>query len=171
MYTIHSLHHSPHSHLTHSLLTNLNFPLTSHLTISPLWFSLSPHHLTLSLKSHSPLSPSYLPTLSPHSPSLFHLTLSHLTPSLPHTLFLSHVTPHSLISLPHLTSLSHLTLPSFFLSPHSPHSLSPHLILLSLSPPTLSPYSPAQFSLSPLSLNLLSSLFLSHSNLYLTSLS
>lgn len=138
----------------HSLLTNLNFPLTSHLTISPLWFSLSPHHLTLSLKSLSPLSPSYLPTLSPHSLllsstslSLISLPLSHT-----HTLFLSHVTPHSLISLPHLTSLSDLTLPSFFLSPHSPHSLSPHLILLSLSP-TLSPYSPSQFSLSPLSLN------------------
>lgn len=166
MYTIHSLHHSPHSHLTHSLLTYLNFPLTSHLTISPLWFSLSPHHLTLSLKSHSPLSPSYLPTLSPHSLllsstslSLISLPLSHT-----HTLFLSHVTPTPYLTLPSnsslflsLTSLSLLTLSSS----HSPLSLSP----------TLSPYSPSQFSLSPLSLNSLSSLFLSHSNLYLTSLS
>lgn len=159
------MHHSPHSHLTHSLLTNLNFPLTSHLTISPLWFSLSPHHLTLSLKSFSPLSPSYLPTLSPHSLLLSSTSLSLISLPLSHT----HTHSFSLASLPHLTSLSHLTLPSFFLSPHSPHSLS-HLILLSLSP-TLSPYSPSQFSLSPLSLNSLSSLFLSHSNLYLTSLS
>lgn len=99
MYTIHSLHHSPHSHLTHSLLTNLNFPLTSHLTISPLWFSLSPHHLTLSLKSLSPLSPSYLPTLSPHSLLLSSTSLSLISTPLSHTHTLS-LSSHSQ-TLPH----------------------------------------------------------------------
>lgn len=128
----------------HSLLTNLNFPLTSHLTISPLWFSLSPHHLTLSLKSLSPLSPSYLPTLSPHSLllsstslSLISLPLSHThTLSLSRHSPLSHLTPTPYLTLPSnsshflsLTSLSPLTLSSS----HSPLSLSHSLSLLTFS--------------------------------------
>lgn len=155
-------------------------PLSPHFTLSSLTStSLSPHTL-LSPHSGSLSHPTILPFPSNHFPHshlpIFphsHLTLSFSLPphSLSsHSLSPTHTHSFSLTSLPHLTSLSHLTLPSFFLSPHSPHSLSPHLILLSLSP-TLSPYSPSQFSLSPLSLNSLSSLFLSHSNLYLTSLS
>lgn len=162
MYTIHSLHHSPHSHLT-SLSPHLP-QLPSHLT---------PYYLPTLVLSLTP--PSYpFPQIT--FPTLTFLSSHTLSFSLPphslssHSLSPTHTHSFSLTSLPHLTSLSHLTLPSFFLSPHSPFSLSPHLILLSLSP-TLSPYSPSQFSLSPLSLNSLSSLFLSHSNLYLTSLS
>lgn len=156
------------SNVYYTFLASLS-PLSPHFTLSSLTStSLSPHTL-LSPHSGSLSHPTILPFPSNHFPhshlpifphslllSSTSLSLISLPPSHTHTLFLSHVTPHSLISLPHLTSLSHLTLPTFFLSPHSPHSLSPHLILPSLSP-TLSPYSPSQFSLPTLlSLTLLS---------------
>lgn len=123
MYTIHSLHLSPHSHQT-SLSPHLP-QLPSHLT---------PYYLPTLVLSLTP--PSYpfpritFPTLtflSSHtltSLSLISLPLSHT-----HTLFLSHVTPTPYLTLPSNSSLF-LSLTSLSLL-----SLSPHLILLSLSLP------------------------------------
>lgn len=115
---------SPHFTLSSLTSTSLS---PHHLTISPLWFSLTQPSYPFTQITFPTLTLLSFHTLTSLSPSLFHLALTHFNPSLPHT------HSFSLITLPNLTSLSHLTLPSFFLSPHSPHSLSSSHSPLSLS--------------------------------------